>query len=199
MTIAPVLPFALVMSFTPGPNNLMLAASGARFGFRRTLPHQAGIVVGFAVMTVGVGLGIAALVAAVPALQWLLRAAGLAYLLVLAWRLATAEGARAPVAAPRPVGFVAAAAFQWSNPKAWIMTLTAVTTYTAISADPHRRILLLAAVFAAFGAASSASWAAFGQLLRRVLTSGRRRIAFNVTMAALLLASTVPALFESIG
>ena len=94
------------------------------------------------------------------------------------------------------MGFLAAAGFQWINPKAWIMTLTAVATYTTPRQDTHAQILLLVLVFMAVGAASSSTWVAFGQLIRRYLTSPRRQVAFNWTMAALLVLSIVPAVFE---
>jgi threonine/homoserine/homoserine lactone efflux protein len=194
--LAGVFPFAIAMSFTPGPNNLMLASAGARFGFARTWRHQLGIVVGFAIMTLCVGFGIAAFIAAVPALYTAMKIASIVYILFLAWKTATAT-ADAPSGNPgTPMGILAAASFQWINPKAWIMTLTAMATYTTPQHDARLQILLLVAVFAVVGAASSSTWVAFGQLIRRYLTSKRRRVAFNVIMAALLIASIVPAIFE---
>ena len=194
--LAGVLPFAIAMSFTPGPNNLMLASAGARFGFGRTWPHQLGIVVGFAIMMLCVGFGIAALIMAVPALYAAMKIASIAYILFLAWKIGNAEAAPSEAGAGSPMGFLAAAGFQWINPKAWIMTLTAMATYTTAKQDLRPQVLLLAAVFAVVGAASSSTWVVFGQLIRRYLTSPRRRVAFNWTMAALLVASIVPALFE---
>ena len=191
-----VLPFAVAMSFTPGPNNLMLASAGARFGFARTLPHQTGIVVGFAIMTLCIGFGVAALIAAVPPLYLAMKIASIAYLVVLAWQVATVEGKEGAATERRPMGVVAAAAFQWINPKAWIMTLTAVTTYTSAGGDQRLQVWLLSLAFALVGAASCSTWAAFGQVIRRYLTSGRRREAFNRIMAALLVMSIVPVLFE---
>lgn len=193
---AGVLPFAIAMSFTPGPNNLMLASAGARFGFARTWPHQLGIIVGFAVMTLGVGLGIAALILAVPALYMAMKIASIVYIVFLAWKIGTAEAASPAAGAGRPMGFLAAAGFQWINPKAWIMTLTATATYTTPEHDLTLQVLLLTGVFIVVGAASSSTWVVFGQLIRRVLTSPRRRVAFNWAMAVLLVASVVPALFE---
>lgn len=193
---AGVLPFAIAMSFTPGPNNLMLASAGARFGFSRTWPHQFGIIVGFAIMTLCVGLGLAALILAVPPLYLAMKIASIVYILYLAWTIASAEAASPEAGAGSPMGFLAAAGFQWINPKAWIMTLTATATYTTPDQDLHLQILLLTLVFIVVGAASSSTWVVFGQLIRRYLTSPRRRVAFNWTMAVLLIASIVPALFE---
>ena len=194
--LAGVLPFAIAMSFTPGPNNLMLASAGARFGFVRTWPHQLGIVVGFALMVLCVGFGIAALIVAVPALFTAMKIASMAYILYLAWKTGNAEAATSEAGTGRPMGFLAAAGFQWINPKAWIMTLTAMATYTTPKQNLQPQVLMLALVFAVVGAASSSTWVVFGQLIRRYLTSPRRRTVFNWTMAALLVASIVPALFE---
>ena len=194
--LAVMTPFAVAMSFTPGPNNLMLASAGARFGFARTWPHQLGIVIGFAIMTLCVGFGIAALIAAMPPLYLAMKIASIVYMLYLAWKIATAEAIGTDSTNAKPLSFLAAAAFQWINPKAWIMTLTAVATYTTPQHDLRQQIVLLTMVFAVVGAASSSTWVLFGQLIRRYLTSPPRRITFNWTMAVLLVASIVPALFE---
>jgi threonine/homoserine/homoserine lactone efflux protein len=194
--VVSLLPFAISMSFTPGPNNLMLANAGARYGFVRTLPQQAGVVVGFAIMTLTVGFGIAGLIAAAPALYTVMKYAGLVYLLYLAWKIGTAESAKPGVAPPRPMTFLQAAAYQWVNPKGWIMALGAVTTYTTLAYDLGRQILLITLVFAVIGVASTSTWAVFGQVIRRYLTTPRKRIVFNWTMAALLVLSVAPVLVE---
>src|ERR1700742_4132668 len=151
--IASLLPFAISMSFTPGPNNLMLANAGARYGFARTLPQQAGVVVGFSIMTLAVGFGIAGLIAAAPALYTVMKYASIAYLLYLAWKIATAESAKAGTTPERPMTFLQAAAFQWVNPKGWIMALGAVTTYTTLALDMRTQILMIALVFPIVGVA----------------------------------------------
>lgn len=194
--VAGATPFAIAMSFTPGPNNLMLASSGARFGFTRTWPHQLGIVVGFALMTLGVGFGIATLITAVPQLYRAMKLASVAYVFYLAWRIGSSTAAPSDRQQGQPMNFLSAAAFQWINPKAWIMTLTAVATYTTLTGDFRLQILLLTIIFAVVGAASSSTWVLFGQFIRRYLTSPRRRAAFNWTMAVLLVASIVPVMFE---
>lgn len=194
--LAGVLPFAIAMSFTPGPNNLMLVNAGARFGFSRTWRHQLGIVIGFAVMTLCVGFGIAAVIAAVPPLYTGMKIASIFYTLYLAWKTGTAETAAPYDKTYNPMGFLAAAGFQWINPKAWIMTLTAMATYTTPKENATLQILLLVVVFAIVGAASSSTWVAFGQLIRRYLTSRSRRVVFNWIMAALLVASIIPAILE---
>ena len=194
--VASLLPFAVAMSFTPAPNNLMLANSGAQFGYARTLPHQAGVVLGFAALTLTVGFGVAGVIAAAPGLYLAMKYASMAYLLYLAWRIATAESAKPGATPARPMTLVQAALFQWINPKAWVTTLGAITTYTSLKADMRVQVLVVALVMAVVSLASTSTWAVFGQVIRRYLTTPRRRHLFNWSMAALLVASVAPALFE---
>ena len=193
---ARVLPFAIAMSFTPGPNNLMLASTGGQFGFRKAIPQLLGVVVGFAIILACVALGIASLIAAVPALYLAMKIASLVYMAYLAWRIATASETEPGPADARPMGFLSAAAVQWINPKAWITTLTAAASYTSPKLDPLTQIAPLNVVFVVVGLASCSTWVIFGQVLRRFLTSPSRRKAFNWTMAGLLVTSIIPVLFE---
>ncbi len=190
------IPFALSMSFTPGPNNLMLASAGARFGFKRTLPHIAGVVLGCGVLTLLVGLGVAGLIAAVPVLYLVMKYASVAYLLYLAWRIARAETKASDVAQGRPMSFLQAASFQWINPKAWIVALSAVSAYT----DPARaiapQIALIIVVLSVVNMGSTSTWTAFGRMIRRYLTTPRRRMGFNMFMGTLLALSVIPVLIE---
>ena len=184
--------FAFVTSITPGPNNLMLMASGANFGVRRTVPHMLGVALGFVFMAVLVGAGLAGVFVAVPQLHTALKAASVAYLLYLAWKIATALPPGEAGRAGRPMTFMAAAAFQWVNPKAWAMALTAVSVYA-----PSRGMAGITAVAVVFGIVnlpSVGAWAALGQGMRRVLTNPARMRAFNVVMAVLLVASLYPLL-----
>lgn len=186
--------FAFASSVTPGPNNMMLMASGANFGFRRTLPHMLGVALGFVPMAVLVGLGLMQVFARWPILHDILMAVSVAYLLWLAWRIANAAP-KAAEAGARPMTFLEAAAFQWVNPKAWTMALTAVTVYA-----PDRSLAALAAVALIFGAInlpSVGSWAALGVLTRRALTTPTRLRLFNRAMALLLVASLWPVLAPS--
>src|SRR3569832_373328 len=121
--------FAAVASITPGPNNLMMMASGATFGLKRTVPHMAGVVLGFGAMTLAVGLGLAELLKASPILFAVLRWAAAAYILYIAWRMVTAKGAGVAMTDEHPMSFLGAVAFQWVNPKAWVMAVAAVGTY----------------------------------------------------------------------
>ena len=184
--------FAFVSSITPGPNNLMLMASGANFGFRRTIPHMLGIGIGFTVMLVLVGAGLIRLFDAWPPSYRILKAVSVVYLLWLAWKTATAAGLRRADGRGRPMTFLQAAAFQWVNPKAWAMALTAMTAYA-----PDRSwlaVLIVACVFGAINLPSVSTWTLMGQQMARLLTSHNRRVAFNMAMAALLVASLVPVL-----
>ncbi len=194
--ILSILPFTISMSFTPGPNNLMLANAGARFGFMRTLPHQAGVIVGFAIMTMTVGFGVAGLIAAAPVLYTVMKYASIVYLLYLAWKIGTAEGAKPSATPPKPMTFLQAVAFQWVNPKGWIMALGAVTTYTTLTLDLRVQIVVITVIFAIIGVASTSTWAVFGQVIRRYLTTPRKRTVFNWSMAALLVASVAPVVVE---
>jgi len=184
--------FAFVTSITPGPNNLMLMASGANFGVRRTVPHMLGVALGFMLMAALVGAGLAQVFVAAPQLYAVLKVASVAYLLVLAWKIATAPPPGDAARAGRPMTFLTAAAFQWVNPKAWAMALTAVSVYAPSQAIGG--ILAVAAVFGAVNLPSVGAWAVLGQGMRRVLTSPARLRAFNVGMAVLLVASLVPVL-----
>ncbi len=179
--------FALVSSITPGPNNLMLMASGANFGFRRTIPHMLGIGIGFVVMVVLVGIGLAQIFAAYPLSYSVLRVFSIGYLLFLAWKIATAAPPEAGEATGRPFTFLQAAAFQWVNPKAWAMALTAVTVYAPDQSV--QAILLIATVFGLINLPSVSCWTVLGQQIQPLLATGRRMQAFNFLMAGLLVAT----------
>jgi len=191
--MGPLFLFAAAMALTPGPNNIMVTASAANFGFRRVMPHMVGVTLGFAFMILAVGLGLAGLFQAAPSLHLALKYLGAAYLLYLAWRIARAgegDGARADA---RPIGFLEGAAFQWINPKAWIIAIGAMTTYTTVGGSMLTEMTVISAVFAAVTFPSLAVWAMFGAGLGQWLERPWARNAFNWTMAALLVLSLVPA------
>ena len=182
--------FAFVSTFTPGPNNLMLMASGANFGFRRTLPHMLGITVGVVVMILVVGGGLVQVFDAYPSIYEVLRVASVVYLLFLAWKIGTASNTHEKALTGSPMTFLQAAAFQWVNPKAWAMALTAISVY--IPAQTTGAVLFAAAMFGAVSLPSVSSWTVLGQQLARLLTSPVRLRVFNWTMAGLLVASLYP-------
>ena len=185
--------FAFVSSITPGPNNLMLMASGANFGFRRTIPHMLGIGLGFTFMVLLVGAGLVQLFDRYPVSYTVLKVASVVYLLYLAWKIAHAAPAQSRDATGSPMTFLQAAAFQWVNPKAWAMALTATTAY----APGHtlNAIIIVALVFGAVNLPSVSTWTVLGQQMARILTNPRRLVMFNWTMAILLVASLYPVLW----
>ncbi|RCS25425.1 LysE family translocator [Phyllobacterium salinisoli] len=189
-----LLVFAFVTSITPGPNNLMLLASGVNFGFRRTIPHMLGIGVGFFSLLLGVGFGLGAHLETVPLLHTVLKFAGGVYLIYLAWKIAISRSVGADaVADARPMRFIEAAAFQWVNPKAWVMAVTAMATYTSHESY-MLTVLLVGFAFALVNLPCVSSWAGFGMLLRNWLSNPVRLKWFNITMAILLVASLWPML-----
>ena len=187
-----LLGFAFVTSVTPGPNNMMLLASGVNFGLRRTLPHMLGITGGHSLMVMLMGLGLSGLFKAMPMAMTVLKVASVAYMLWLAWKIAHAAAPEGRGAGGRPFTFVQAAAFQWVNPKAWAMSLGAVSAYAGDGSLSAIAIVTL--VFACVNLPSVTLWAAMGEGLRHWLQAPGRLRAFNWTMAALLVASLIPVL-----
>lgn len=192
--VASLLVYAFVASITPGPNNVMLLASGANFGFVRTIPHALGIAAGFFVLLMAVGLGLGAILAAFPALHLALKIVGAAYLIYLAWRLAMSRSlGQDGDAEARPMTALQAALFQWVNPKAWVMVVTAMAMFTD-PARPFVSALSVALIFTAVNLPSISVWTAFGVGLRRFLSDPVRLKWFNIVMAVLLIASLWPML-----
>lgn len=189
--IASLALFALVSSITPGPNNLMLASSGLNFGVRRTLPHILGISLGVAAMLVLVGLGLSTVFQTWPVLYTILKFAGGAYLLYLAYRIGTAGPVKTGESRGKPFTFLQAAAFQWINPKAWIMSIGIIATYTPQD-NFYVNLAVAALVCTLVNLPSITLWAAFGSALSHVLRAPRAVRAFNVSMALLLVASLYP-------
>lgn len=188
--------FAFVTSVTPGPNNTMLLTSGANFGLRRTLPHMLGISLGLMLLVLAVGLGLGQVFEQVPLLYSLLRYVGAAYLLYLAWKIANSGAPDSNVGARgKPFSFLQAAAFQWVNPKAWIMAIGAITTYTPQD-DFVVNVLCIAGLFALVNCPTMSVWTVAGSLLRNWLSSPRVLRGFNVGMALLLVASLYPILAD---
>ena len=187
-----LLGFAFVTSVTPGPNNMMLLASGVNFGFRRTVPHMLGISVGHGVLVTTIGMGLSGLFQTVPQAMIVLKVVSVVYMLWLAWKIANAAAPEGREADGRPFSFLQAAAFQWVNPKAWAMALGAISAYAGQGG--FVAVLTIAAVFAAVNLPSVSLWAAMGEGLRGWLQSPARLRAFNWTMAVLLVASLIPVL-----
>lgn len=189
-----LLVYAFVTSITPGPNNFMLLASGVNFGFVRTIPHMLGIGFGFLSLLLGVGFGLGAVLTAFPSLHMVLKLAGGAYLLYLAWRVGMSRSlGKDGDAQTQPMSFLAAAAFQWVNPKAWVMAVTAMAVYTSPE-TPFLSVLLISGAFALVNLPSVSTWAGFGMALRGFLVDPVRLKWFNIAMGLLLAATLWPML-----
>jgi threonine/homoserine/homoserine lactone efflux protein len=190
-----VVGFSIAMYVTPGPNNVMVAASAANNGIRATVPHMFGIATGFSVMLTLVCAGLGATLVNLPLLLPVLRLVGAAWLAVLAWQIATApppgEGGRG-----RVLGFFGAAAFQWINPKAWLIAAGAAGEYLSVTHPLPEQLARIFVVFLLVGMPCLMVWAALGSGAGRLLHSPARLRAFNVAMALLLVASLVPVLIE---
>jgi threonine/homoserine/homoserine lactone efflux protein len=186
--------FAVAASITPGPNNAMLAATAANHGFRAAVPQALGVVGGITVMMAVVAFGMAGVVAALPGLARVLRVASLAWLLLLAWRIAHA-GAPGGGPAQPPMGWLGAVAFQWVNPKAWFMALGAAAAWVLPGQALAPQAASIAGVFCVISVPCVLTWAALGSAAGRLLHSPRRLRAFNVAMAGLMVASMLPVVF----
>ncbi len=187
--------FATVMAITPGPNNVMLMTSGVNFGFWRTLPHLFGVSLGFGLMAALVGLGLAELFKAFPLLFVILKWLGALYLLVLAVKIARSESVAEGKKSGRPLTFLQAAGFQWINPKAWIIVISACATY-ALPDQYTASIMVVALVLGLVTLPCVAIWVLFGAGLRRALRDPQTLRIFNFAMAALLVASLYPIFIE---
>lgn len=183
--------FAIAGSFTPGPNTMMVTASGTAFGLGRSWPHIWGVTIGFGLMIAAFGLGLGQLFHTYPTAHWYLRILGSVYLLYLAWRLAQAGDPAAKAATQKPLTFLEAALFQWLNPKAYTLAIGVVTAFTTVQGDPLRELAWIAGLFAAITWVSLIFWCLFGVGIRRLLSTPRAVRIANVTLAVLLALSVV--------
>jgi len=184
--------FAFVMAMTPGPNNIMLTASGVNFGFTRSIPHMSGVTLGFLVLVGACALGLGLVFTAVPVLQLVLKIAGATYMLWLAWKVANAKPSDGEAdSAGEPLTFLQAAAFQWVNPKGVLAALSGI----ALFMRPGHAVSDFTIMVAVYGLATLASvtvWTGFGVALRRLLSNPRHARIFNIAMGLLLVVSIVP-------
>jgi len=184
--------FAFVSTVSPGPNNIMLMTSGANVGFMRTIPHMLGITFGFSLMVALVGFGLMGVFTAYPVVQQGLRIVSMLYLLYLAVKIAKSKPMASEASDYRPMSFISAASFQWVNPKAWTMALTAISVY-ATSAEPQD-ILLVSLIFGLVNVPSVSLWTTAGKQLQGILQAPIKIKMFNYSMAGLLVFSIVPML-----
>jgi threonine/homoserine/homoserine lactone efflux protein len=190
------IPFMTSMGITPGPNNILVAGSGVNFGFRATIPHILGITIGYPLMLFIVGIGLAKIFIAVPLIHSILKAISIAYLLYLAYRITMVSSMGEARRVQKPLTFLQAAAFQWVNGKAWVIALGAVTTYTIVDQTLPLQIVALTAISVIITLLSVSCWTFFGAFLRLYLQTEKRRRWFNYSMAALLVLSILPVLWE---
>jgi threonine/homoserine/homoserine lactone efflux protein len=184
--------FAFSSGITPGPNNIMLMTSGVNFGIRPSLPHLAGICLGFPCMVLAIGLGLSTIFQTYPALHLVIKILGVTYLLYLSWLIANSSNKIEGKQLSRPFSFIQAAAFQWVNPKGWIMAVGAIATFTLPAEDMTAQVLTIASVFLCVAFPCAIVWLTFGVALKRILKNERQQKIFNITMALLLVASIIP-------
>ncbi|PHS76902.1 MAG: hypothetical protein COB56_05145 [Robiginitomaculum sp.] len=187
--------FCFVSSATPGPNNLMLMASGANFGIRRTVPHWLGIGIGFTVMVIVVGLGLMNVFEMFPVIYKILKTLSVAFLIYLAWKIANAAPLGETGTVGQPMTFLQAVAFQWVNPKAWAMALTAISVYSP--SNSVAAVVTTALIFGLINLPSCSIWMFVGRQIHRFLTNPLRMRVFNIVMSLLLLTSLYPLLFSA--
>lgn len=188
--------FTLASSITPGPNNTLILASGVNHGVKKSLPHFLGICVGFPLMVIAVGLGAGTLFKQFPAVQIGLKIIGVCYLLYLAFKVATAPTNRMESENKKPFTFFQAALFQWVNPKAWIMAIGSVVTFSSVSGNYLVEVIFIAMNFVLFGAPCTGLWLLFGASLKNLLSNPVRLRIFNAVMAILLVMSLAPVIQE---
>jgi threonine/homoserine/homoserine lactone efflux protein len=187
-----ILLFAISAAITPGPNNIMLMASGLNFGVQKSIPHLLGVAIGFPIMVILIGLGFEIVFVRYPLLHEMIKIVGIIYLFYLAWRVATASRQSLEGTKAMPLRFWQAVLFQWVNPKAWVMATGAIAAYTSLASDFFSQVLIIALTFMVVAFPCSGSWLVFGSGLKRLLQKPAYQHAFNLTMALLLVASILP-------
>lgn len=184
--------FAFSSGITPGPNNIMLMTSGVNFGVKRSIPHLMGISLGFPTMILAIGLGLSTVFQAYPIIHQVIKVIGIVYLLYLSWLIANSSSKMEGKSIAKPFSFLQAAAFQWVNPKGWIMAVGAIATFTSVQQDLTPQVITIATVFLCVAFPCAVVWLGFGVALKRILKNERQQKIFNITMAVLLVASIIP-------
>jgi threonine/homoserine/homoserine lactone efflux protein len=187
-----LLSFVIATAFTPGPNNLMLLSSGLTFGYKRTLPLITGIMIGFPLMVIAVGLGIGKLFEIFPLLYDILKIIGIGYLLWMAWKISKTKGTLQTSETNKPFSMLQSALFQWVNPKAWIMAMTSTSSFIDNTGDVQQQVLFIAGIYLIVGLFSTHSWALGGVLLQKFIQKEESLRIFNISMALLMFFSVLP-------
>lgn len=191
-----VILFAVSSSVTPGPNNIMVMTSGLNFGVRKSLPLLTGICVGFTIMLLLVGVGFSQLFEMFPSLHFLIKCAGVIYLLYLAYLIARSAGTVESGEQSKPLSFIKGALFQWVNGKAWVVATGAIAAFTTVGANFFSQNLMIATTFFVVSFPCVGVWLMFGSLLKNVLNSAKSRMVFNYIMSGLLVLSVLPVVNE---
>ncbi|GGA79279.1 lysine transporter LysE [Neiella marina] len=198
MDLWPILFFVVSTSITPGPNNIMILTSGVNHGWRQSIPHLLGIDIGFPLMVIAIGLGLSGVFSAYPVIQNIIKYLGISYLLYLSYLIATSSAVVATDKQRPPFSFIQAALFQWLNPKAWIMAIGAVASFTQAGQSLHWQVLTIAGLYFIAGTPCTICWLLAGQGLRRWLNRPQARRWFNYCMASLLVVSLLPSIAEEV-
>lgn len=189
--------FSIATSLTPGPNNIMLLSSGLTYGYKRTIPHVLGVVIGFPLMTIFVGLGLGEFFKLYPIAFTVLKTAGILYLLWLAWKISRSTPTfKENDADSQPLKFIPIVLFQWINPKNWIKIITAMSVYVTSVEHATMQIMIITLIFFITVFISANSWALGGVILKKLIKSDIGIKRFNIIMAILLVLSIVPTIFE---
>jgi len=188
--------FAVSTTVTPGPNNIMIMTSGLNYGIKKSIPHLLGICFGFPAMVIMVGLGFSLVFETYPLFHEAIKVLGVAYLLYLAWIIASSSPTSLDAENSKPLSFTQAALFQWVNPKAWVMATGAVSAYTSISSDMFTQVIFIALAFFIAAFPCVGIWLVFGVGLKKYLNSPKHQKIFNLSMALLLVGSVFPVLKE---
>ncbi|MDG1473351.1 MAG: LysE family translocator, partial [Porticoccaceae bacterium] len=193
-----ILLFTSAAGITPGPNNIMIMASGVNFGVKRSCPHLLGITIGVPIMVLAVGLGFNLVLQNYPLLHQVIKVFGIGYLLYLAWLIATTQPSSISTEVSKPLTFWQALLFQWVNPKALVMATSAISAYTSSNA-PLGEVLFIAFAFSITAAVSVGIWLIFGASLKRFLDDPVYGKRFNILMAALLVVAMFPVIKDLVG
>ena len=192
-----ILSFSSATFFSPGPNNLMLLSSGLTFGYKQTIPHILGIVIGFPLMVVAVGLGVGTLFKLFPLAYTILKIIGTLYLLWMAWKIATSKGKLSSQSkTAKPFSFIQSALFQWVNPKAWIIAITAISSFTTPNKYVFIQVLIIAFIYFIVAIFSTNLWTLGGFFLKKFIRNEKYLTIFNISMAILILVSVLPFMFQ---
>ena len=188
--------FTVVAAITPGPNNLMVLASGVNFGWRKSIPHVLGVVAGFPSVAIILAIGLGDVLEANPDIHRFVRWPGVLFILYLAWNIATARDIGSAPLRSRPLTFIEAWLFQWINPKAVVVILSTFVVYTSSEYPIFGQVMVIALVYAISAAGATMTWLFLGVNLKKILKKSSHLRWFNLTMALLLIVAVLPIIFE---